>query len=279
MVDDKNSHTNLKQKEINRLIDSSGKKEPIKGILSDEEILEYAGDTKSAAMIRLKNGSDEFFDKWIIHKKIIIVIYIILIVPLLFSYYYARMGDLFASILFLIIVLAYLNYPLYFLHVKNYKKQENIKRIEIKAKPKKITKINKNNSFDSFDAYKSEINDLKELYKTKEKIVKELIEKRFEPPQLTYTKFISTVDNCTELFNNQFDVTLNMINLSTEHTPKIDQEIKSKIKVLKSLIKKIDSLSNELIINLSEFESQTDDNVKNIIEDMEKLIDSVDKYR
>ena len=279
MVDDKNSDNFLKQKEINRLTDSLGKSEPVKGILSDEEILEYAGDSKAAANIRLQKGDDEFLDKWIIHKKTIIVLYIVLIVPLVLSYYYARLGDLFASILFLIIILAYLNYPLYFLYIKDYKKLETIKPAEVKTKPERIAKTNKNKSLDSFNVYKSQINDLKKLYEVKETNVRQLIEKRFEPPQITYIKFISTVDNCTDLFNNQVNVALNMMNLATEHTPKSDKEIGSKIDVLKSLIEKIDSLSNELIVNIGESESQTDENVKNIIEDMENLIDSVDEYK
>ena len=165
MVDDKNSDNFLKQKEINRLTDSLGKSEPVKGILSDEEILEYAGDSKAAANIRLQKGDDEFLDKWIIHKKTIIVLYIVLIVPLVLSYYYARLGDLFASILFLIIILAYLNYPLYFLYIKDYKKLETIKPAEVKTKPERIAKTNKNKSLDSFNVYKSQINDLKKLYK------------------------------------------------------------------------------------------------------------------
>ena len=279
MGDDKNSGNFLKQKEIMRLTDSLGKAEPVKGILSDEEILEYAGDSKAAANIRLEKGDDEFSDKWIIHKKTIIVLYIILIVPLVLSYYYARMGDFFASVLFLIIILAYLNYPLYFLYIKDYKKLETIQPAEVKTKPERIVKTNKNKSLDSFDVYNSQINDLKKLYEVKETNVRQLIEKRFEPPQITYTRFISTVDNCTDLFNNQVNVALNMMNLATEHTPKIDKEIESKIDVLKSLIEKIDSLSNELIVNIGESESQTDENVKNIIEDMENLIDSVDEYK
>ena len=279
MADDKNSDNVLKQKEINRLTDSLGKAEPVKGILSDEEILEYAGDSKAAANIRLENGDDEFSDKWIIHKKTIIVLYVILIVPLVLSYYYARMGDLFASVLFLIILLVYLNYPLYFLYIKDYKKREITKQSEIKKKQEKTTTFDKNKNIDSFNSYKTQINDLKKLYEFKEMNVRQLIEKRFEPPQITYNRFISTVDNCTELFNNQVDVALNMMNLATEHTPKIDQEIESKIEVLKSLIEKIDSLSNELIVNIGESESQSDDNVKNIIEDMENLIHSVDEYK
>ena len=278
MVDDKNFNNVLKQKEINRLTDSLGKSEPVKGILSDEEILEYASDSKAAANIRLEKGNDEFSDKWIIHKKTIIVLYVILLVPLVLSYYYARMGDLFASVLFLIILLAYLNYPLYFLYIKDYKKPEIIKQSEIKKKQEKTTTFYKKN-LDSFNSYKTQINDLKKLYEFKEMNVRQLIEKRFEPPQITYNRFISTVDNCTELFNNQVDVALNMMNLATKHTPKIDQEIESKIEVLKSLIEKIDSLSNELIVNIGESESQTDNHVKNIIEDMENLIHSVDEYK
>ena len=260
------------------MTDSLGKSEPVKGILSDEEILEYASDSKAAANIRLEKGNDEFSDKWIIHKKTIIVLYVILLVPLVLSYYYARMGDLFASVLFLIILLAYLNYPLYFLYIKDYKKPEIIKQSEIKKKQEKTTTFYKKN-LDSFNSYKTQINDLKKLYEFKEMNVRQLIEKRFEPPQITYNRFISTVDNCTELFNNQVDVALNMMNLATKHTPKIDQEIESKIEVLKSLIEKIDSLSNELIVNIGASESQTDDNVKNIIEDMENLIHSVDEYK
>ncbi|MBR3139467.1 MAG: hypothetical protein IKF11_01180 [Methanobrevibacter sp.] len=276
MVDDKNSDNVLKQKEIKRLTDSFGKAEPVKGILSDEEILEYAGDSKAAANIRLEKGDDEFSDKWTLHKKPIIVLYIILLVPLVLSYYYARMGDLFASILFLIILLAYLNYPLYFLYIKDYKKPGNTKPADVKTKPGKIAETSK--SPDSFNVYKSQIKDLKKLYEFKETNVRQLIEKRFEPPQITHARFISTVDNCTELFNNQVDVALNMMDLATEHTPEIDREIESKIDVLKSLIEKIDALSNELILNIGESESQTDDNVKSIIEDMENLIDSVDEY-
>ena len=42
----------IKEKEIQRLIDSLGKEEPVKGILTDDEILKYARKTKKAS----KNG-------------------------------------------------------------------------------------------------------------------------------------------------------------------------------------------------------------------------------
>ena len=126
--------------------------------------------------------------------------------------------------------------------------------------------------------YKSQIEDLKSLYDVKEKIAKELIEKRFEPPQLTYDKFITSVNNCTELFNNQAEITLNMINLATEHTPEMDYEIESRINILKSIIEKIDSLTNALVINIGQSQSEEDKEINNLLEDMENLIDSIKEY-
>lgn len=279
MSKDLTFNESLKEKEIKRLTNSLGKEEPVKGILSDEEILEYAGDSKAASTIRLENGNDDLSDKINIHKKNIIIIYAILLVPLILSYYYASSGNLFASILFLIIVLAYVNYPLYFLYIKDYNKPNDIKKQAHINNAETTANTNKSNNIQSFNVYKSQIDDLKSLYVVKEKNAKELIEKRFEPPQITYDRFTSTVDKCTELFNNQADVALNVINLATEHTTEIDQEIESKIDVLKSIIEKIDSLTNELIVNIGESQSESDNNVKNLLEDMENLIESVDEYK
>ena len=44
----------IKEKEIQRLINSLGKEEPVKGILTDDEILKYAENSKKASNIRLK---------------------------------------------------------------------------------------------------------------------------------------------------------------------------------------------------------------------------------
>ena len=247
MGEDNTQNDNLlKEKEIQRLVNSNGKKNPVGEILSDEEVLRYAGNSKAAALIRLKNGSDDFSDKWRIHKKRIIILYVILFLPTL-STYVLWSGSNNTSALFelLILILILIDYPLYFLYIKDYSKSNEISI----AKKENITdsksndEINNNtNNIESFNVYKIQINDLKSLYDVKEKIVKELIEKRFEPPQLTYDKFISSVDNCTELFNDQIEIISNIINLATEHTSEIDYEIETRINILKSIIEKIDSL-------------------------------------
>lgn len=280
MTDNADSNNSLKQKEIQRLIDSNGKKEPVKRILSNDEILKYAGDSKAAASIRLKNGSDDISDKWRIHKRKIIILYVILIIPLILLYISSFRGYIPTVIMFLIVLLVLIDYPLYFLYIKDYTKKSFDSENQKEKPPTSDNEIDSSvNNIDSFNVYKSQIEDLKSLYDVKEKIAKELIEKRFEPPQLTYDKFITSVNNCTELFNNQADVTLNMINLATEHTPEMDYEIESRINILKSIIEKIDSLTNALVINIGQSQSEEDKEINNLLEDMENLIDSIKEYK
>ena len=129
----------------------------------------------------------------------------------------------------------------------------------------------------SLKRYENEVNSLKEEYDTKEKIAVELIEKSFAPPQITYDKFMESVDKCSKVFNNQVDSALSIINLTTRETPRIDTELENKITIMKSIISQIDDLTNELIINLSSNEKNNAD-VENLFDDMKDLIDSVKKY-
>ena len=130
---------------------------------------------------------------------------------------------------------------------------------------------------DSLKSYKKDINDLKILFDVKKEVVRDLIEKRFEPPQITYDKFISMIDKSEKLFNTQYETGLNIINLAIEDTPRIREEINNKINAMKAIIDQIENLTNELVININDDE-KTDSEVKNLLEDMENLIDSVKKY-
>lgn len=165
--------------------------------------------------------------------------------------------------------------------MKDYTHEEynNINHKENPTISNDISLIKNNNSLTSFNIYKTQINDFKELYYVKEKIAKELIEKRFEPPQITYDKFISVLENCTNLFNNQIEVISNMINLTNEHTSEVDYEIESRINILKSIIEKIDSLTNELVINIGQYQSEDDEKINNLLEEMETLINSIKNYK
>ncbi|WP_296794292.1 hypothetical protein [uncultured Methanobrevibacter sp.] len=125
--------------------------------------------------------------------------------------------------------------------------------------------------------YENQINNLKAEYDAKEKVVINLIEKSFAPPQITYDKFIDSVKNCTKVFNDQVDSALRIVQLTTRETPRIDAELESKITNMKNIISQIDDLTNELIINLSSDKNNNAD-VENLFDDMKDLIDSVKKY-
>lgn len=125
--------------------------------------------------------------------------------------------------------------------------------------------------------YEDEVNNLKVEYDAKEKVVINLIEKSFAPPQITYDKFMDTVNNCNKVFNSQVDSALNIVRLATRETPRIDTELENKITNMKAIISQIDDLTNELIINLSSNKKSNAD-VENLFDDMKDLIDSVKKY-
>ena len=117
--------------------------------------------------------------------------------------------------------------------------------------------------------------DLKDEFDAKEKSTRDLIEKRFAPPQLTYTKFITVVDKSSKLFNEQASNALTMIELATDPSPKLENEIKSKIDILKTIIAKIDDLKNELVLNMGESDHE---DVESLFGEMNDLIDSVKDY-
>ena len=280
MSDNHEFDQTLKQKEIKRLTDSMGEEEPVKGILTDDEILKYAGRSKYASEIRLKRGIGDFSDKKKVHDEIEII-WCVFPFPIgIVLGAFALGGFLIAQILFYGFIICFAIYTVYFYFLKDYTKEElpTDKHVKNPTISKEIPVIENDTSLKSFNIYKTQIKDLKNLYEVKEKIAKELVEKRFEPPQITYDKFISAIDSCTSLFNNQIDLISNMINLATEHTSKIDYEIETRINILKSIIEKIDSLTNELVVNIGQSQSKEDETVNNLLNEMEVLINSIKDY-
>ena len=66
-MNDEERFEELRENEIKRLTNTDETLEPKKGILSDDEILIYAGESEEAARIRLKRGIGGFNDKWKIY--------------------------------------------------------------------------------------------------------------------------------------------------------------------------------------------------------------------
>ena len=160
---------------------------------------------------------------------------------------------------------------------KQISKPKEVPKTKEVPKPKTTPNIStpENQPISEFDKYNKQIDALESEFASKEANVRNLIEKRFEPPQLTYTRFTSVVDKSSELFKNQVESSRTIINLSSECSPKIENELKAKIEVLKTIIGKLDELTDELI--LTEDKSHNDD-IHGLFDDMEYLIKSVKEY-
>jgi len=155
--------------------------------------------------------------------------------------------------------------------------EDDIEPQSIKISSPKDSSFSENNL--SFKDYEKQVNELENLYQIKEKLALELIEKRFAPPQLTYDRFINVINSCNQMFYKQAESALNIIKVATKGNEKVENELKNRVDTLKSIIEKIDELTNELAINLSNSHEQSNsDEVKDLLEDMQILVDSVKEY-
>ena len=126
--------------------------------------------------------------------------------------------------------------------------------------------------------YKNQIKQLKETYETKEKKVIELLEKKFPSGQMSYYRFKGEVDSCRVSFFKEADAAESMIELSDEYSDKIANELKNKVKTLQQIVGKLNDLQSELIISISNADDDGDEEIKNLIDEMNDLIDSVKHY-
>lgn len=261
--------------------------EPKQGILTDEDILKYAYKSKAAAEVRLKKGIGNFGDKKLLFRDTIFHYWFFTLV--FGGMVLGMLGAFFHPIFFLIlgiIILALIYYTLYVFFLKDYTSEEyktklpniNEKEDTININKKEEIDFIPNTNSETLKRYGKQVNDLKKLYEVKEKLAIGMIENRFSPSELTYDKFMTTMNSCSSLFYEQIESTLNIINLATEDTPKVEYEIKKRIDILKLLIEKVDELTNELVLNMNSLEKDSDE-VKYLVEDMENLIESVKDYK
>lgn len=249
--------------------------EPKKGILNEDEIVKYAPDSIAAAKIRIKNNAATMDDYHLAYATVpwklasYYVILLMIMVPLI------SILSNWIILLFMILLLV----PLY-----------NVKRLlDIKTR----IKLNKTDGINQeyysnktnhskadkapFIKYEKKIIELKEEFTNKRIKAEILIEKRFAPPQLTYDKFMSTVENAERAFMSEYDTAMDLVRYSDEYSQDMEEQIRARIKTLKILIKQLDNLTTELLDNLSK-DNNSDDEIKRIIEEMDRLIDSVSQY-
>ena len=249
--------------------------EPKKGILNENEILKYAPDSIAAAKIRIKNDVATLNDYYLAYSTVpwklasYYVITFMIMVPLI------SIVSNWIILLFVVLLLL----PLY-----NIKRVLDIKtRIKLNKtegmKQEYYSNNTNNNKSDKahFIEYEKEIIELKEEFANKRINAENLIERRFAPPQLTYDKFMSTVENAERVFDSEYNNAIDLIRYSDDYSQDMEEQIKARIKTLKILIKQLDNLIKELLTNLSK-DNSSDNEIKNIIEEMDRLIDSVSQY-
>ena len=84
-----------------------------------------------------------------------------------------------------------------------------------------------------------------------------------------------SVDKFSKLFNAQLSSARSIIKLSSEYSPKIENELNSRINLLESIINKLDDLKNELVVTIDE---SNPEDINNLFNEMHELIDSVKDY-
>lgn len=213
-------------------------------------------------------------------SKTKIITCIIIIITLLFVFGDLTSGDLeFALIAYAMTALVFA-IPVFLIGyaIHRFLTKDDFKEV---SKPKGITisepklTISKTDIPSKFSAYAETAENLKREFDEKESKTRELISVKFAPPQLSYNRFMDVVEKCSKIFNEQYDAVFNIINFGDDDSTKAENLINSKIGILKSLIDKLEDLSNELVINMSK--SNTDD-VDGVLNDMSDLISSIDDY-
>ncbi len=128
-----------------------------------------------------------------------------------------------------------------------------------------------------FRPYNTEINDLKKTFDQKEENINKLINNRFSNNELSYDRFMDVIKNCHKLFYHQSDSALSIINLAPEYSVRLDETVKGKIYIMKSIIEELNHLIEELIIHDGDDES--DEELKELFSNMDNLINSVKDYK
>ena len=125
--------------------------------------------------------------------------------------------------------------------------------------------------------YDDILKNLEGEYDLKQRRATELVEKLFDPGNMAYNKFYSSINKSNQLFANQLDVTKKMVELDTDNNELVEREIDGKIKTLQAFIDKMEDLINELVIQISTNKKDNDD-INNLFNDMDDLIHSVKDY-
>lgn len=163
----------------------------------------------------------------------------------------------------------------FFSKAKSDEKAKDVKEVKIEEENKNVSN---DGIIPAFKYYEKRFKELEKIFPEKEKNTMDLIEKRFAPPQLTYTRFKQVVDDSHETFYSQLNTGYKILELSNEYSTKVEDELKNKVLVLNSIIQGLDKLSEELVLNISQVESESNDELNDLFDEFSRVTGSVRQY-
>lgn len=119
------------------------------------------------------------------------------------------------------------------------------------------------------------LNELKDLYDSKEKVVIKILQKKFDENEMSYKRFILLIDKCHEMIYDEIKDAFNLISYTSYRPDYIEIIFKNHFEKIEKIIDKIDELMNNLVIN--ERKNSTSE-YKSLLEDMDSLNKSVYEY-
>ena len=143
--------------------------------------------------------------------------------------------------------------------------------------PIKTRRIDKGYDKELNSYYKNQLDSLKEVFDAKEKKVRKLITQHFGTGNITSNRFLAAIDNSHENAYRQLDSGYDLIKYTSEPSKQVEEELVERINILNSINDEIEKLTVELILNMHEDE-KSDENLKNLVNEMEDLRNDVNKY-
>lgn len=129
-----------------------------------------------------------------------------------------------------------------------------------------------------FEEYQIQINTLEKTFNHKQLKAKELVAKRFEPPQLTYDSYISDVNQYKDNFMHHLDSVNVLIEFCEDYSKEIEAEIKLNICELEKILAEINAFINEFILSISRSWSTSDSEVDELIDELKHKRDDLKNF-
>lgn len=143
--------------------------------------------------------------------------------------------------------------------------------------PIKIKNNDKKYIEDKYDYYKEELNNSKDVFDAKEKKVRDLITKRFGVGNITSSRFLAVVDNSHENVYEQLNSGYDLIKYTSEPSQHVEKELIERINYINSINDEMEKLTVELVLTMHD-DDKSDEKINSLVNEMEELIDDIDKY-